>query len=158
MDEAHVEHAVGLVQDEDLDPVEADEAVAHEVQQAAGAGDDDVRAAVEGFHLAALADAAEDDGGLEAQALAVEKKVLIGLQGQLPGGGEDEGADDFGVRPRGRLMEALQDREREGGGFAGAGLGAAEDVLSRKDQGDRGRLDRGRCFVPRFMDVLQDLW
>ncbi len=38
VDEAHVEHAVGLVEDEDRDAVEADMALLHEVEQAARPG------------------------------------------------------------------------------------------------------------------------
>ena len=154
VNKAHVEHPVGLVQDEDLDPIQTHEALAYQVQQAARAGDNNVRAAVKGFHLAALADAAEDDGGFEPETFAVELKILIGLERQFPGRGKDQGADNLRVFPRGVLMQQLQDRQGEGSGLASAGLGAAEDVLSRKDQGDRGRLNRGRCFVPRFMDVL----
>ena len=43
--EAHVEHAVGLVEDEDADAVEGQVAALEEILQAAGGGDDDVGAA-----------------------------------------------------------------------------------------------------------------
>ena len=43
--EAHVEHAVGLVENEDPHIVELDEAPLDEILQAAGRGDEDVRAA-----------------------------------------------------------------------------------------------------------------
>src|SRR6185295_547861 len=43
--EAHVEHAVGLVEDEDLDVVEGEGAAREEVLEAAGGRDDDVGAA-----------------------------------------------------------------------------------------------------------------
>ena len=45
VDEAHVEHAVGLVEHEDRDLVEPDMALVAEVEQAAGRGDQDVDAA-----------------------------------------------------------------------------------------------------------------
>src|SRR5919108_629836 len=40
--EAHVEHPVGLVEDEHADPVELEVAPLEEVLEAAGGGDDDV--------------------------------------------------------------------------------------------------------------------
>ena len=46
-DEAHVEHAVGLVDDEDLDVGEQDLAALEQVEQAAGRGDQHVDAAIE---------------------------------------------------------------------------------------------------------------
>ena len=53
LDEAHVEHAVGLVEDEDLDGVEVREALLHEIEQAAGRRDEDVGAAAERLDLRA---------------------------------------------------------------------------------------------------------
>ena len=71
VDEAHVEHAVGLVEHEDGDLVEADVALIAKVEQAAGRGDQDVDARLEGLHLVMLADAAEDHGGPQRQTPAV---------------------------------------------------------------------------------------
>ena len=64
--EAHVEHAVGFVEHEDLDLVEADLALLHEIEQAAGRGDENVDAIGKRLDLRHLADAAEDHGAAEA--------------------------------------------------------------------------------------------
>ena len=40
-------------------------------------------------------------------------------------------------------VEGLDDRQHEGGGLAGPGLGAGEDVAALEDHGDRGGLDGG---------------
>ncbi len=66
VDEAHVEHAVGLVEDEDLDAFEAHEALLHQIEQPAGRGDEKIRTARERLFLATLADAAVDEGRLDA--------------------------------------------------------------------------------------------
>ena len=155
MDKAHIQHAVSFIQHEDIHPVQADKSLAHQVQEPSGTGDDNFRAPVEGFHLAALADAAEDDGAVQAFALAVELEVLPGLHGQLPGGGEDQGADHFRVPPRGNLLQPLQDGQGESGGFAGARLGAAQHILSLQDQRDGSLLDGGRGFITGIADVFQ---
>ena len=66
--EAHVEHAVGLVEDEDLDRVHTELALLDQVLQAAGGGDQDVGAAGR-CDLRALVDAAVDGGDAQAAGL-----------------------------------------------------------------------------------------
>ncbi len=62
---AEVSHVIGLVDDGDLDRVEADDALPHQVFEPARAGDDDVDAGTQRRHLTVLRDAAEDGGDLE---------------------------------------------------------------------------------------------
>ncbi len=59
-DEAHVEHAVGFVDHQHLDAVEVDLALAVEIHQASGRGDQDVdQLALELLALAVVVDAAD---------------------------------------------------------------------------------------------------
>lgn len=60
--ETQIRHVIGLVEHADLDCVEADQALFHQVFEPAGAGHHDVDTAVERGHLPALGDAAEDRG------------------------------------------------------------------------------------------------
>ena len=76
---------------------------------------------------------------------AVGLYALFNLGGEFPRWGEDEGAD---VRARQRFCgQQLQNRQREAGRFAGAGLGANECVLAVKDDRDGLCLDRGGLGV-----------
>src|SRR5690625_5170771 len=50
-DEAHVEHAISLVEDEHLDAAQVDRAALHVIEKAARRGDDDVDAAAEALDL-----------------------------------------------------------------------------------------------------------
>ena len=59
-DEAHVEHLVGFVEDQDLDVAKIDVALLHQVEQPAGRGDEHVDAVLQRPHLRTLADAAVD--------------------------------------------------------------------------------------------------
>jgi hypothetical protein len=70
VDEAHVEHAVGLVEHEDLDVRQVDRALADVVEQAARRGDDDVDAAAQVVDLRIDVDAAEDQRRLELRQVA----------------------------------------------------------------------------------------
>ena len=87
MDEAHVEHAVGLVEDEDLDLVEANGAVLDEVEQPAGRGDEDVDAVGERADLAADRDAADGDGRAQAKVTAIGAEAVDDLVGRVRGSG-----------------------------------------------------------------------
>ena len=62
VDEAHVEHLVGFVEDEDFDLGQRQRAALDEIEQAARRGDEDVDAAAQDLDLLAMRHAAEDDG------------------------------------------------------------------------------------------------
>ena len=60
MDEAHVQHAVGLVEHEETDRVERHVTLPDQVEQAARGGHQQVHALLERVDLRTLVDAAED--------------------------------------------------------------------------------------------------
>jgi hypothetical protein len=53
--------------------------------------------------------------------------------------------------------QALQQRQREAGGLAGAGLRGAQQIASRKDDRNGLRLDRGGFCVTLLRDCAQQL-
>jgi hypothetical protein len=53
--------------------------------------------------------------------------------------------------------EQLQDRQREGGGLAGAGLRRAEEISAREDYGNGLRLDGGGLGVTLLGDCAEQL-
>ncbi len=59
-DEAHVEHLIGFVENQDLDVAKIDVPLLHQVEQPAGRGDQDVDAILQRPHLRPLSDAAVD--------------------------------------------------------------------------------------------------
>ena len=155
MDEAHVEHAVGLVQDEALDPADIEQALPHQIPKAAGGGDQNVRAPLEGFDLGYLGHAAVDDGGHTASVTAVLAEVLVNLQRQLTGGRQDQGAHRAFLALHG-AAQPLQNRNRERSRLAGAGLGTAHQVAPLCHRADRLALDRGRFGVSHLPDGAQN--
>ena len=151
-DEAHVEHAIGLVEDEDLDVRQVDRALVGVVEEAARRRDDDRRAGAERANLRIEADAAVDRGRADAAVGAVRPDALLDLEGELAGRGRGRGRGSAGGSRRGdratwaghdrlAVREALEDRQHERGGLAGAGLGAGEEVAAGEDDGDRLALD-----------------
>ena len=55
---------------------------------------------MQGLHLGNLGDAAEDDGAAQMGVAAVGVEARLDLQSELPGGGEDEGANRPGSPQR----------------------------------------------------------
>ncbi len=135
--EAHVEHAVGLVEDEHLQLRQVRVGVLQVVEEAAGRRDDHVGALTEGALLRAHADAAEDARDAQAGVADEALRGLLDLRGELAGGREDQRAR----RAAPAAAETLQDRQEERGGLAAARRGGAEYVAAFEGGRDAGGLD-----------------
>ena len=156
--EAHVEHAVGFVQHQDLDARQVHAAALEVVDQAARAGDHQVHATAQRIQLVAHADAAVDGGAGNAQVLAVAPQAVVHLHGQFAGRRQHQGA-----RPaRGAALDflrgggqVLDQRQAEGGGLAGAGLCAGQQVVALQGQRNGLLLDGGGLGVALFVQRAQ---
>ena len=93
MDETHVQHAVRLVQDHDLDTADVDQSLPDQVNQASGRGDEDVAAAGQFVLLLLLRDTTIDNNRPELEAAAVAEVVIVYLDGQLAGQRQDQRSD-----------------------------------------------------------------
>ena len=152
MDKAHVQHSVGLVQNEDVQLVQRDEALVVQVHQPAGGGHQNVHAPAQGLHLGVLAHAAEDDGVAQGQIFAIGLKALADLDGQLPGGGEYQSPDGAAGDSLGG--EPLEDGGGEGAGLARARLGAAQHVPARQSGGDGFFLNGGGGVIVQLLQCV----
>ena len=119
-DEAHVEHAVGLVDDEDLDAGQKQPPALEMVEQAAGRGDQHVGAARDHLVLLVEGDAADQEREVQLVVDAVALEAVLHLRGELARRLEDERARH--ARAGAALLEQRQHRQHEGGRLAGAGL------------------------------------
>ena len=120
--EAQVEHAVGLVEHEQGDAVEADEAPLEQILEPAGRGHEDVRA--RGLlGLAVDADSAEGGGDAQAAGARNGRGLLGDLHGELARRHQHESGRNARV-----AADALDHRDREGECLAAAGRRLCEDV------------------------------
>ena len=136
--EAHVEHAVGLVEHEHLQARERRGGVAEVVEQPARRRHDHVDARAQRVLLRSHADAAEHRGARDGRVHRELREVRVDLRGQLARGCQDQ-------RPRGApglRHEPMQDRQSEGRGLAAAGGGAGQDIVALQPGRDRLQLDR----------------
>jgi hypothetical protein len=138
--EAEVEHAVGLVEDEDLDASEVDEAPLGEILQPPRCGDEDV-SALDPLGLASERDAAVRDLDPEALRLGERAELVGHLARELAGRDEDERRGS----PVG-MLRPLHDRNGEGERLARARRGAGENVEPSEGVREDERLDAKRRF------------
>ena len=142
MDEAHVQHPVRFVEHQNFQVVEAHRFLLIEIQQPAGGRHQDVHATAELVDLRVDLDPAEHHRRAHRrQVLAVQGDAFRHLGGQFAGGGEHQRAHLAGRRG-GAFTEALQQRQGEAGGFAGAGLGGGHGIATFQDGGNRLSLNR----------------
>ena len=154
-DEAHVEHAIGFVEDENLDCREIDGTLLHVVEQAPRGRDQNVDAPREGVNLRVDTDATEDRERGERQVLAVGAHAFLDLHGEFARRRQHQHARL--LRPRALALQQLQDGQREAGGLAGAGLRAGHQVALLQHDGNRLLLDRGRGVIALLGNGAQDL-
>ena len=133
---------------------EVQQALTVQVRQPARGGDEDVRARLDGVHLGLLAHAAEDDHTFQGQVLAIGHHLLLILNGQLPGGGQDQGPD--GPSFHRTLAQPLEDRRGEGAGFPGSGPGAAQYIPALQRRGNGPSLDGSGLGVALLRQGLSD--
>ncbi len=125
------------------------------VHQPAGGRDQHVDAGREGLDLGAVLLAAVDHRHRGREACAVDAEAFADLAGQFAGGRQHQHAAGAGSAA-GVGGEAMQDRQGEGGGLAGAGLGEAQQVAAEQDRRDRLGLDRSRFDIALRGQRLED--
>ena len=106
VDEAHVEHAVGLVDDQHVDPGKIDAAALDVIHQPPGGGDEDVDAALELAVLHGIRRTAVDAHGPCAQELAVAHDLVGDLLREFARRGEHQHARHADAAARRYRMQA----------------------------------------------------
>ncbi len=151
LDKAHVEHLVGLVEDEVGDVLEAQGFAVEMVQNPARRTDNDIHSLAQPPEL--VADGlAPIDGHDPYFFLPLEGVDLFGhLDGQFTCRCEHDGLDHAEA-----LHRLFDDRQTKGGGLSGARLGLTDEIpVPCKEQGDGLLLDGGRFLEP-FFDECAD--
>ena len=127
LDEAEVEHLVGLVEDDVAGRGEHQRAARDQVHHPPDGGDDDVGALAQPRLLGRDRGAAEDGDDLDVEVLGVGAQRLGHLDAELAGRRQHDRLRLLRVR-----VEVLEQRQAEGGGLAGAGLRLADHVVAAR--------------------------
>ena len=159
MNEAHVEHAIGFVQDQYFNAGQIEKALALQVEQAAWGGHQDIDAALHAIDLRFHTHATKHNGGLQAKVFAVIFGGLLNLGSQFACGCEHQRANGFAAKfVSTGLCQAqfVQDGQHEGGCFAGASLRPCQQVVTCQDDGNRLCLHGGGCVVALLLHGLEN--
>ncbi len=157
VDEAHVEHPVGLVEHEDFHMGQIDGVLAGQIEQAAGAGDEYVKPLGQGLDLRIHADAAEDHRAFQRQVTGVELEAVVYLGGELTGRRQHQNAGLLGAVAVFAVRVAVgeqqfEHRKGEAARLAGAGLGGNHQVAALQHGGNGPLLHGGRLGVTGGLD------
>src|ERR1700691_1311841 len=135
--EAHVQHAVNFVENQDFDSAKVDQLAVKVVFEAAWRGNDEARAATDGIELRTFSKAAANEcrGAFALREMAV---VFENLHGEFTRGQEDERGCAFGG-----FRHALDERDEKAKSFAGAGLCGCDYVAAFEGGRNGSSLDRG---------------
>ena len=144
MDETHVEHAVGLVEHEDLDPVEPNGAAAHQVAEPARRCNQHIDAMGQRADLRPDRHTADRERDARPQMPAVGLEAFDDLAGELARRTQDKRAAGTRLRPQADAGEVMEHRQCESRCLAGSGLCDADDIARGEHVRNRLRLDRGR--------------
>ncbi len=153
MDEADVQHLVGLVQNQIGGLRQIDRASLDKVDQAAGRGDQHIDAARQPFHLDVDRGAADDAEAADRGALGIGVDIGGDLRCQFARRRQNQRAAGLGIGLLAEVDQPGQHGQPEGRRLAGAGLGQPQHVAPRHDRGNAPFLDRCRRDQPHRGDI-----
>ena len=156
--ESHIEHPVGLVEDEIKDGGDVDLTRVEKVVESTGRGDENGGPLVmNGPQLIPLGGATVGHGAVIAGGLPELFRFFLNLGGQFSRRGENEGADAaaVAVSPATPRVHLLIGGKEKGERLAGARLGYGDDVPLAHGDGPRLGLNRRRSFESLSMEAVQ---
>ncbi len=122
--------------------------------------DDEVQFCVEGTALALVVHSAKDQNVVEAGESAQKFRVLVDLDGQFPGGSEDQCSwhTVFALAFQRTGQQAVENGEQKRRRLSGSGLCFPREVPAFQKQGDGHGLNGGAVFKSGLLGAEQDLF
>jgi hypothetical protein len=159
--ETHVQHAIGLIQNEVLDVLEGDTASLDQIDETTGGSDEQIAATLDLAKLGANVGTTVHDTGANPGAVGELAGLIENLGDQLTSGSQNEGsgiglaltavaelATTLGRGGRRAVLESLrQDGEEETTSLTRTGLGTSHEITAAHDNRDRVLLNGSRSNV-----------
>ena len=147
MHKAHVEHAVGFVQHQRINAVEAQRANAAEIDQTAGGCHQHVNALRQSADLTANRHAANRQCDADAHTAAIALKAVDDLARQFARRAQHQHAAGFWLAADRVGGQLVQDWQRKSSGLASAGLRNANEIAAREHNGNGSGLHGGGGYI-----------
>ena len=162
--EAHVQHAISLIEDEELDGLHGNATTLDEIDETAGSSDEHIATALDLAELIPDVGTTVDDDGSNAGGVGETLGLFVDLARELTGGGEDEGVGVattatgvLGRRRAATTKHRKDDGEEEAGGLTGTSLGTGHEVLVGKANGNGILLDGSGLGVAAELSVPHEV-
>ena len=152
--EAHVEHPVGFIDDQNLDVGHQKVTAFEHVQQTARRGNQNIDAPVQYLELLFHRRPADQERLRELVILAVGFEVIGDLRGQFACRLKDQRARHAGLGPA--LRQNLDHRQGKGRGLSGPRLGTAQYITSHKDHRNGFFLNGGGFLITGFVNGTEE--
>ena len=152
--ETQIKHAVGLVEDGDLDLIELEYALLEVVNDSPGRANKNIHAGLDAIALFVVIRAAVGETDIELGVLAEHLRIIGDLHREFAGGREHERPRLFLTLRRGlRLQKSLEGSDQERRGFAGSGLCLAGNIVLLQGDGQCTRLNGRTEFEAGITDA-----
>lgn len=138
---AYRKHLVGLIEDEHLHGVGAEEAALDHIVDTTRGSDHDLGAVLEGLHVIANTGSTNAGVALDVHEVADGDNDLLDLLGQLAGGSKDQG---LALLHTG--VDLLENGNGESSRLASTGLGLGDHIVTLDDGHDSTLLDSRRAL------------
>jgi hypothetical protein len=144
---AHVQHAIGFIQDKEVHVFEVQKALIVEIQQPSRGGHQNINASSKRPDLSVLFDSSEDHEMPQLEVATVEGEVVSNLGGKLACWSQDQ-RSDLPLSVVRVMREVLENREQKGCRLSRSRLSTPEHVLAGEQWRNGLGLDgRGRAVA-----------
>lgn len=167
--ETHVQHAISLIEDEELDVLEGDAATLDEIDETTWSSDEKIATTLHLAELGTDIGTTVDDTWLDPGSVGKLASLVVNLGDQLTGWCQDEGswvslalAAKVALSVGWDWLWALDERagknwEEETSSLSGTGLGTSHQIAATHDNWDRVLLDWSWDLVLGELNVLEEM-
>eukprot|EP00095_Tigriopus_kingsejongensis_P006845 maker-scaffold82_size396747-snap-gene-2.39 protein:Tk06845 transcript:maker-scaffold82_size396747-snap-gene-2.39-mRNA-1 annotation:"hypothetical protein TcasGA2_TC015389" len=156
--EAHVQHAVGLVQNEIGSPAQVGLAHFQEIDQSTGGSNDHLTAILEIAKLRAFGSTSEHASVPDLGGAAEFRAHLLDLLGQLTGGSQNQNNGSIASFQIGLMIDMDDTRQEVAQCLTRSGHGNAHHVESRESDGPALRLNGSGCGEALSLHFFHDVF
>src|SRR5690606_21605793 len=153
-DESHIEHAIGLVQYQELNLLQGEYPLVEEVEQSPGGSYQYFGAFTQRRNLVSCRYATKDDGMFDARTADIYGDVFADLDGQFSCGSKDQCFRPLGSPVCLSRNQLFDDGQRKCGRLSRAGLGTGQHITLLEYGGNSLLLDGSRGLVTRRFQCL----
>lgn len=155
--ETHIEHSVGLIENEVGDSSQVGLAGLEHIEKSAGSGNDNLDTSGKVSDLLSSGDTTVDTGVSDLGGLAELGALGLDLDGELSGGGQDQNNGSVAVGEHGLGVDVHNGGETVGKGLSGTGGRNTNHISTSEGHGPSLALNGSGLVETLLLDLLEDV-